>query len=58
VPSGRSINALDRAAGGMAHNKHDFCASQLASEFHAAQYVLVGNVACHTTAEDITDPKV
>jgi hypothetical protein len=30
----------------------------LASEFHAAQYVLVSNVACYTTAEDIANTKV
>ena len=50
--------ALDSAAGGVAHHKHDFRACHLASEFHAAQYVLVSNVACHTTAEDIADTKV
>src|SRR4029077_11528791 len=44
--------------GGVAHDKHDLRACHLASEFHAAQYVLVSNVACHTTAEDIADTKV
>src|SRR5271169_1126896 len=49
---------LDSAAAGVAHDKHDFRACHLASEFHAAQYVLVSNVACHTTTEDIADTKV
>src|SRR4029077_13996383 len=49
---------LDSAAVGVAHDKHDFRACHLASEFHAAQYVLVSNVACHTTAKDIADTKV
>src|SRR5580704_15397716 len=49
---------LDGAAGGVAHDKHDFRACHFASEFHAAQYILVSNVACHTTAEDIADTKV
>src|SRR5580704_14758426 len=49
---------LDGAAGGVAHDQHDFRACHFASEFHAAQYVLVSNVACHTNAEDIADTKV
>src|SRR4029077_2765836 len=51
-------DSLDSAAAGVAHHKHDFRACHLASEFHAAQYVLVSNVARHTTAKDIADTKV
>jgi hypothetical protein len=42
----------------MPHHKDGFGASQFASEFHAAENVRVGHVACYPAIENVAEAKV
>src|SRR5262249_37941210 len=50
--------ALDRAAGRVATDQDYLCASYIAHELHAAEDVLVCNVASHAGVEDVADAEV
>ena len=50
-----SAACLSCAAGGVAHDKHDFRACHLAGEFHASKDVVVLDIPCHARVEDVAN---
>jgi hypothetical protein len=50
--------ALDRAAGGVPHHQDHLRAGQLASELHAAEDVVVGDIAGDAAVEDVADAEI